>query len=785
MLLRSLYTKPLLIICLSWLVLPALADSLDDQSWMLYDDSEVAVIHITVGQEDLEWMYLDENLESDSLHPAVFHFQNAYINETVDDIGFRLRGNTSRYSAKKSFKVSFNTFVPGREFYGVDKMNLNGEHNDPSIIRSKLCWDLFGLIDEKASRAAHTAVYINGIYFGLYISIEHIDDEFLDKNYIDDSGNLWKCLYPADLVYKGGDPDLYKEEFWGRRAYDLKTNEDQDDYTELAYLIDVINNTPDNTFADSLEAILNVTEVLKYFAMNNLVGGWDDYWFLMNNYYLYHEPSQDIFRWIPYDYDNTFGIDWFDIDWVNIDPYTFATIDEGLRPLVERIMNNDQYRNLYTHFLQFYNQHVYDLNHWEERIDSLKDMITPWAETDWFRTLDYRFTVEDFHNSFSSDGYSNQHVKRGLKEFITLKNQILPSQLSYLASPPNVYGASVLPHQPQPDDTIHVHASAFSSVGIDSVYAQLTLNDGATINIPLAHNPIDGSPRVEDYDRYSGLISPLGEGASADLQFIGVDVNGHTAVYPRSGFIAIQTPGSSTTASRLNELMAKNDNTIADDFGEYDDWVEIHNNSDETQLLDGLYLTDKPDNLTRWQFPDNNLILEPDEFIVIWCDNDPEQGPLHTNFKLDADGEFVALVEEDGVTVIDSISFGPQTADISYGRVDDGDIWAILDVPSPGASNLSAFVNKTPVIPKALQLNVYPNPLNPAALIQYNLTKDVPVRLIIYNLLGQKAATLVDERREAGFHSIQWNGNAVGSGIYLLRLDAGEKSLTRKIVVIK
>lgn len=231
--------------------------------------------------------------------------------------------------------------------------------------------------------------------------------------------------------------------------------------------------------------------------------------------------------------------------------------------------------------------------------------------------------------------------------------------------------------------------------------------------------------------------------------------------------------------------MAKNDNTIADDFGEYDDWVEIHNNSDETQLLDGLYLTDKPDNLTRWQFPDNNLILEPDEFIVIWCDNDPEQGPLHTNFKLDADGEFVALVEEDGVTVIDSISFGPQTADISYGRVDDGDIWAILDVPSPGASNLSAFVNKTPVIPKALHLNVYPNPLNPAALIQYNLTKDVPVRLIIYNLLGQKAATLVDERREAGFHSIQWNGNAVGSGIYLLRLDAGEKSLTRKIVVIK
>ncbi len=54
----------------------------------------------------------------------LFHFQNAYINETVDSIGFRLRGNTSRDSAKKSFKVSFNTFIQGREFYAVDKLNL-------------------------------------------------------------------------------------------------------------------------------------------------------------------------------------------------------------------------------------------------------------------------------------------------------------------------------------------------------------------------------------------------------------------------------------------------------------------------------------------------------------------------------------------------------------------------------------------------------------------------------------------------------------------------------------
>ena len=159
-------------------------------------------------RQQLTWLY--QNVQSDSEFVASFHFQNAYINETVENIGFRLRGNTSREAAKKSFKVSFNTFVSGREFYGVDKLNLNGEHNDPSIIRSKLCFDHYQTIGMKASRANHVEVYINGQYYGLYISVEHIDDEFLNKNFGDDTGNLWKCLYPADLNYLGSDPNLYK-----------------------------------------------------------------------------------------------------------------------------------------------------------------------------------------------------------------------------------------------------------------------------------------------------------------------------------------------------------------------------------------------------------------------------------------------------------------------------------------------------------------------------------------------------------------------------------------------
>ena len=135
-----------------------------DDSWKVYDDSEIAVVEITVAPEDLIWIY--ENVESDSLHLATVHYQNAFIDEIIDSVGFRLRGNTSRNAQKKSFKLDFNHFISGREFYDVEKINLNGEHNDPSIVRSKLCWDIFQEIGVTSSRAVHAKVFINGEYYG-------------------------------------------------------------------------------------------------------------------------------------------------------------------------------------------------------------------------------------------------------------------------------------------------------------------------------------------------------------------------------------------------------------------------------------------------------------------------------------------------------------------------------------------------------------------------------------------------------------------------------------------
>jgi hypothetical protein len=125
---------------------------------------------------------------------------------------------------------------------------------------------------------------------------------------------------------------------------------------------------------------------------------------------------------------------------------------------------------------------------------------------------------------------------------------------------------------------------------------------------------------------------------------------------------------------KINEIMASNQTGEWDDFFEYDDWIEIYNSGPITNLA-GYYLTDDPDSLDKWLIPSTNLgvtAILPNNHLIFWLDKDPEQGEDHVDFRLSGDGETVMLVDPDGVTIIDQITFPLMADDISYGRVTDG-----------------------------------------------------------------------------------------------------------------
>lgn len=133
----------------------------------------------------------------------------------------------------------------------------------------------------------------------------------------------------------------------------------------------------------------------------------------------------------------------------------------------------------------------------------------------------------------------------------------------------------------------------------------------------------------------------------------------------------------------INEIMASNQVAAFDDFFESDDWVEIYHEGGVLNLA-GYYLSDREDNLTKWQFPNTNpgiTTITPGGHMVVWLDNDEEQGEDHANFKLSPDGEGIYLTAQDGVTIIDFIVFPPQQTDVSYGRECDGcDSWMYFDI---------------------------------------------------------------------------------------------------------
>ncbi len=147
-------------------------------------------------------------------------------------------------------------------------------------------------------------------------------------------------------------------------------------------------------------------------------------------------------------------------------------------------------------------------------------------------------------------------------------------------------------------------------------------------------------------------------------------------------------------AAVITEFMASNSETLADEDGDYADWIEVHNPGPEPLDLDGFYLTDDPENLSRWQIPQASLAAGG-YLIVFASGKDRAAGDLHTSFKLSAGGEFLALVRPDGETVESAFApeYPPQTTDVSFGTAANLASQGFFLTPTPGAANLGQPVD--------------------------------------------------------------------------------------------
>jgi len=138
----------------------------------------------------------------------------------------------------------------------------------------------------------------------------------------------------------------------------------------------------------------------------------------------------------------------------------------------------------------------------------------------------------------------------------------------------------------------------------------------------------------------------------------------------------------------INEFLASNNTTVTDENGEFDDYVEIYNPGVDPVDMGGMFLTDQLGFPAQYRIP-QGVTIPAGGHLVFWCDSQPSQGSLHTNFNILRTGEQLGLYssEEDGIQPIDTLTFTTQTTDVAFGRFPDGSASFVSMPATPNAAN--------------------------------------------------------------------------------------------------
>jgi hypothetical protein len=301
-------------------------------------------------------------------------------------------GNRTLRAPKRSWKIDFAVQGSHERVAGMSRLNLKAMYNDPSQMREALAWHLFGRVGVPASRHTYARLAIDDDYRGLFSLIEQVDRRFLKDRFAgNDRGNLYKA-YCGDIGCAtlerrtGADGDdsgrQYARPGSDDQTYRLQTNEHDaaaSTYDDLAHFIRTINGIgldggdarfATDAFRESVEGVMDTRAFLRWAGVDLLAGSWDNYFATPANYYLYNAGHPDAggdfvarpyFTFIPWDYDNSFGIDYFGTRWQYTDivdwpgntyAYWGRTGKTSAIPLVTNLLRNHDLCQYYLDHLE-------------------------------------------------------------------------------------------------------------------------------------------------------------------------------------------------------------------------------------------------------------------------------------------------------------------------------------------------------------------------------------------------------------------------------------------------
>jgi len=384
----------------------------------IFDQDRLIEFNITISDEN--WLklivdpkeYVEADLTVDGvLYPAV---------------GLRLMG--TKRKLKRNMRIRFNEFIADQRFFGVKRINLRNNDDDPTQVREALALELFERAKLPACLSSYVWVTKNGMDGSVYTLVEQVDKKFLERNFGEDWGNLYKIERGGDLVYQGDAITEYPFLFESR--YEKKTNEIQSDYGDLINLMKTLALKDQAEFEESIQAILDIEQVLRALAVNTWLANLDAYQGTVDNLFLY-QAAGGHFKYSPWDLNLAFGnyhggsCHYTTDELLALSPMQ-PTCD-GPRPLVTSLLSVGAFRQIYENHLQ----ELIDgplhpdavLNEIERMRQLIKDRVVEDELTE--------FSSDEFDLSFSSDLPAGDNPVRipGLEPFVLARDRAIREYL--------------------------------------------------------------------------------------------------------------------------------------------------------------------------------------------------------------------------------------------------------------------------------------------------------------------------------------------------------------------
>lgn len=798
-------------------IIPALAGAQE-----LYDLTTLRTIELRFSQSDW-WQQLINNNTSETNLAATLIIDNT----SYDSVGVRFRGNTSYSTIGNSQKKSFNIeldWIKDQDFQGYATLNLNNGYEDPTFMREVLYSNACGSIFPSA-KTNFVKLTINGENWGVYVNVQQLDGRFIRDWFSDNDGSRWRGeggastgnqpggVIPTDpggtvptnpggtpptnpggvvptnpgtggvqsmigggvsdgqaaLSWLGTDSSKYQS------VYSLKATKEEKPWQALIHTCDVLNNTALDSLPTELPKVLNVDEALWQCAFEIVFEDDDGY---VNkrgsDYYIYHDYETGQMNLMQFDGNASM------IVVSNHTPYpVFYRATDTMVPLMNRLMAVPEYRQRYLAHVRTILDHYLTEAYLLPQIDSFRALIEADVQLDTKKL----YSNQEFDSNITA-----------LKNYVATRRAFLLADAKVRQAPPVIVAVNESTVSGSALLTITAQIAASPVAGAVHLFTR-TGDNRLFQSQPMYDDAGHGDGAAGD-GVYGVTLASWTPGATLYyyVQAIAADAAGTMAFLPEAEHLARQHVFSMNQAAIstvvINEFMAQNKTTLTDPQNEYDDWIELFNQSGQAVDLAGKYLSDDPAQPLKWKFPDSTMI-PANGYLIVWADEDGTDSPgLHANFKLSASGEVLWLCDSDanGNVLLDSLTFSTQTADVSYGRISGSpSVWSRLVTPTPGQENgkPSAVVYSSTTPATFLLHPAYPNPFNASTTISFSLPSAQRAVLKIYDRLGREVEVLLDAAVAAGNYNVNWQAAHLASGVYFVRLTAGSFMSHRQVLLLK